>query len=159
MGIVVSRLSEIPIHVLSPQPAQAGRPPTAGGLGGGVHAVLAELATLLDDLAEHEIGGTIDLRSLPMEAQDRQALNLALGEGEVRATLDADGLSHFRETGVPGVWWVEHRDRSGAVVAELLEVATVPAILTCAPDEIAEGRDLLRARIAALGKGVDDGRH
>jgi hydrogenase-1 operon protein HyaF len=136
----MSRLTEIPIRV---------EPPVlAGGLGGGVTAILSELASLLERLAHGEEPAAIDLRSLPMSEQDRAALRRALGDGEVQATLNAQGPSSIRETQVPGVWWVEHRDRDGEVIAELIEVTRIPAILMSALDEIAAGARTLREQIA-----------
>jgi hydrogenase-1 operon protein HyaF len=143
----MSRLADIPVRI---EPAVR-----TGGLGGGVTAILAELAALLERLAEHGDAGAIDLRSLPMSAQDRAALQAVLGEGEVQATLQADGASSIRETQVAGVWWIENRDRHGEIIAELLEVAAVPLILGRAADEIAAAARRLRAGItvaAATGQ-------
>ena len=137
----LSRLADIPIRLEAA--------PADGGLGGGVTALLTELATLLERFAEAHEPAAIDLRSLPMGPQDRALLQRALGEGEVRATIDAEGLSTVRETRIGGVWWVEHRDRQGELIAELLEVTRVPAILARAPDEIAAGGRALRQQIAA----------
>lgn len=158
----MTRLSEIPIRVAlaSAGPAAlngaAGSTPGAplAGLGGGIYAIVAELTRLLDGLVRHQQTGVVDLRSLPMSAQDRLALKQLLGEGEVQANFDAEGISHFCETGVPGVWWVEHRDRSGELIAELIEVAGVPEILCSAPDEIAVGSRVLEARLAALAAAM-----
>jgi hydrogenase-1 operon protein HyaF len=136
----MSRLSEIAIRI---------EPPVAvGGLGGGVTAILSELVRLLERLAEGDPPAAIDVRSLPMSAQDRVELHCALGEGEVQATLNAEGISSIRETRVPGVWWVEHRDRQGDLIAELLEVTRMPQILMSAADEIAAGARALREQIA-----------
>ncbi len=136
----MSGLRDIPIRI---EP-----PPAVGGLGGGVTAILSELVTLLDRLTASEESAAIDLRSLPMSVDDLAQLRRALGDGEVRATLDAEGLSAIRETKVPGVWWVEHRDRQGELIAELIEVTRVPQILMTAPDEIATGASLLREQLA-----------
>ena len=135
----MSRLTEIPIRI---EPAA----PLAG-LGGGVMAILAELAGLLERLAAGEQPATIDLRSLPMSPQDRVALQGVLGDGEVQATLDAQGLSSIRETRVPGLWWVEHRDPRGELIAESIEVTRMPQILMSALDEIRAGAAALRAQI------------
>jgi hydrogenase-1 operon protein HyaF len=150
------RLSEIPIRATGqvpvrdvPEPGSAsGQANPPGGLGSGVFAIVAELTMLLEALASGGRAGVIDLRSLPMSGPDRVALKRLLGEGEVRASFDADGVSRCDETAVSGVWWVEHRDRDGGLVAELLEVATVPAILCCATDDIAAGPGMLHARLA-----------
>ena len=135
----MSRLSEIPIQV---EPAIK-----VGGLGGGVTAILSELVNLLEHLATSAESAAIDLRSLPMSAQDRSELRRALGDGEVQATLNAEGISNIRETHVPGVWWVEHHDRHGELIAELIEVTRVPQILMSATDEIALGAVALREQL------------
>jgi hydrogenase-1 operon protein HyaF len=135
------RLADIAVRV---------EPPAAtGGLGDGVAAVLSEVAGLLERLAATGEGASIDLRSLPLAPADRAVLERALGEGEVEAALSADGASTIRETGVPGVWWLEYRDAGGALIAELLEVARVPHILARAPDEIAAAAGALRARVGS----------
>lgn len=136
----MSRLSEIPIRIEPTAQAE-------GLGGGGVTALLHEIVTLLERLATAGEPAAIDLRSLPMSSQDRSELRSALGEGEVQATLNAGGSSTIRETGVPGVWWVEHHDRQGELIAELLEVTRVPDILASATDEIATGARTLRAQL------------
>jgi hydrogenase-1 operon protein HyaF len=135
----MSRLAQIPIRI---EPAAA-----ADGLGGGVTAVLHEIVTLLERLATVAEPAAIDLRSLPMSPQDRAELQRVLGEGEVQATLNAEGISRIQETRVPGVWWVEHRDRQGELIAEMIEVTRVPEILASASDEIAAGARALREQI------------
>jgi HupH hydrogenase expression protein, C-terminal conserved region len=136
----LSRLADIAIRVEPPRPV--------GGLGGGVAAVLTELAGLLERLANGAQSATIDLRSLPMSREDRAELQRVLGEGEVQATVNAEGLSSIRETRISGLWWVEHRDRQGDLIAESIDVTYVPAILASAPDEIAAGARALRAQIS-----------
>lgn len=165
----MTRLADIAIRVeplLRPDPLVREDPvlraeplARAGGLGGGVAAVLSELVGMLEELARGGAPAIIDLRSLPMSPQDRLELKAALGEGEVHATFDADGVSTVRETHVSGVWWVEHRDRNGDLVSELLEVARVPPILEAALDEIATSATELRQRIpsavVASARGSD----
>jgi hydrogenase-1 operon protein HyaF len=139
----MSRLTDIPIRI-EPS-AQIESPPVLGGLGGGVAAILSELVSLLERLARGEQPATIDLRSLPMSPHDRAELQRALGEGEVQATVNAEGLSKIRETHISGVWWVEHFDRHGDLLAELIEVTLVPQILASASDEVSAGARALRA--------------
>ncbi len=156
----MSRLAEIPIRIEgmptgseSPRESPLGHgglaPVATFGLGGGVAAILVELTGLLEQLAQRGTPAAIDLRSLPMSPQDRIELKSALGEGEVRATIDAEGATSIQEARISGVWWVEHRNRQGELIAELLEVARVPAILARASDEIARGAQALREQIAA----------
>lgn len=141
----MSRLTDIPIRIEAP--ARRELPPEITGLGGGVGAILSELVRLLEGLANGGAPASIDLRSLPMSPEDRAQLQQVLGEGEVQASVNAQGLSRIRETQVAGVWWVEHFDRGEELLAESIEVAPVPAILACALDEIAAAASHLRARI------------
>jgi HupH hydrogenase expression protein len=144
----LTRLTEIPVRV---EPAARSEPVLSevGGLGGGVEAILSELVSLLERLAEGNSPGSIDLRSLPMSPPDRALLQRVLGDGEVQATVNARGLSKIHETRFSGVWWIEHFDQEGESVAEFIEVSRVPDILASAPDEIAADARELRARITA----------
>jgi hydrogenase-1 operon protein HyaF len=112
-------------------------------------ALLSELAKCLDRLSTTNECATIDLRSLPLSPADRTSLQHVLGNGEVTATLDAAGKSTLRETRFSGLWWVEHRNRDGEMVADLLEVTRIPAILASAPDEISAAAQELKLRIRA----------
>ena len=163
----MSRLADIPVRVEPSPQKELSRPigssaptgPPTGGLGGGVNAVLSELATLLERLVRGEPAGSIDLRSLPMSPRDRAELQRVLGDGEVQATVDARGLSKIRETRVSGIWWVEHFDEQGDPIAELIEVSRIPAILGSAADEIAAGARELRAQISASAACSPGGSH
>jgi hypothetical protein len=162
----MSRLADIPVRIEAAgaiPPAGATGPsaiePPNGGLGGGIAAILCELATLLERLVRGGPSGSIDLRSLPMSPRDRAQLQRVLGDGEVQATVDAQGLSKMRETRVSGVWWVEHYDAHGGLIAELLEVSRVPEILASASDEMAAGVRDLRAQITASAASSREGNH
>jgi hydrogenase-1 operon protein HyaF len=135
----MSRLSEISIRIEAPT--------RLGGLGGGVGAVLSELVSMLERVAAGGDTDTIDLRSLPMSAEDRTELQSALGQGEVHASLRTEGVSTLQETAVSGVWWIEHRDAQGEVVAELIEVGAIPAILNASPEDMAASARALRSRL------------
>jgi hydrogenase-1 operon protein HyaF len=142
------RLSDIAIRI-EDSVALATAPERLGGLGGGVAAILTEVAAALEGLAANGETALIDLRSLPMSPADREELLAVLGQGEVTATLDAQGVSTLRETAVAGLWWTLHRDQTGNVTAELLEVAWVPQILAAHPQDVALAAAELRRRIGA----------
>jgi hydrogenase-1 operon protein HyaF len=145
----MSRLSEIAVRVEAPR-AEArsiATPARRGGLGGGVAAVLCELVGMLERVALAGNTDMIDVRSLPMSPEDRRELQATLGQGEVHATLSAEGVSTLQETAVSGVWWVEHRDRRGDLIAELIEVAATPKILAASAEEMAASARELRARM------------
>jgi hydrogenase-1 operon protein HyaF len=156
----VSKFHNIPIHIETVEAHET--PPPAviqGGLGGGVAAILSQLVSLLEALARGDGSALIDLRSLPMSAQDRIELQQVLGRGEVTATVAADGLSQIRETSFSGLWWVEHFDRHQALIAELIEVTLVPQLLASAADEIATSAQELRARLTATHSPSLGGQH
>lgn len=137
----MSRLGNIPVRVeFEP------RMEDSSTIGGGVTAILGEIAMRLECLAADGVPGAIDLRTLPMSADDRRRLSEALGEGEASILLEIDGVSSIRETGVPGVWWNEHHDRSGRVTADYIEIASVPAILPVETGEISRAAADLRMR-------------
>lgn len=125
-----------------------------GGLGPGITALLYEIADRLEQLAASGRADAIDVASLPLNPVDRERLREALGDGEVTATINADGASQVRETGIAGVWWTEHRDAGGQVIAELIEIALVPEILGVAADDVGRGAAVLRARAAGATSGV-----
>jgi hydrogenase-1 operon protein HyaF len=108
-------------------------------------AVLREILALMQRLLETGKTGIIDLRSLPMSGWDRQQLAGTLGEGEVKALVNACGASTVSETQFPGVWWVRHEGADGRVAAEQVVVARVPEFLLAHPADIAAARTRLSA--------------
>jgi HupH hydrogenase expression protein, C-terminal conserved region len=137
----MSRLATIPVKVEFDAASRTGT------IGGGVVAILAEIAAHLDRLAGGGEPGAIDLRGLPLSADDRRRLVEALGEGEARVVLQIDGESTIRETAMPGVWWNEHRDRNGVLTAAYIEIARVPGILPVETGELTSAAADLRARV------------
>jgi hydrogenase-1 operon protein HyaF len=115
---------------------------------GNVRAIGCEIATLLARLADGGEAGAIDLRSLPVGSQDRQALVELLGEGEVTAEIAARGMSRVRETAYPGVWWVTHENSAGDVIAEFIEVTRMPEILCTPGAELVASSARLHAQLA-----------
>jgi hydrogenase-1 operon protein HyaF len=141
----MNQLAKDPFRV---EPSARIEPPVSS-VGGCVAAILFELVTLLDRFVGGEPPAAIDLGSLPMSPLDRAELQRVLGEGEVQATVSTAGLSRIRETRVSGIWWVEHYDQGGKLVAELIEVGRVPGILSSPPDDITAGARHLHAQIYA----------
>jgi hydrogenase-1 operon protein HyaF len=117
---------------------------------GNALAILHEIETLLTCFVERGETAMIDLRGIPMSTQDYKLLHSLLGEGEVAATLSAGGPSEIRETRYPGVWWIIHRDLDDAVVAELIEIAAIPSILTSPPEDIVTGLQQMRRSLEEI---------
>ncbi len=120
----------------------------ADRLSDNVLALLHEIAGLLERLAETGERGSIDLRGLPLLPGERDALKTVLGEGEVRATIDALGETAIHETRLAGVWWVRHHDRNGEPIAEFIEVTRVPVILQSDLQDVREAGEVLREQLA-----------
>jgi len=122
---------------------------------GNVTAILTEIACLLEKLAGNGETGLIDLKSLPFSPGEYEQLRLTLGRGEVSARLDAIGTSEIIETHFPGVWWVTHYNVEGDIVADLIEIATVPNILFSQPGDVRAGLERLHATIAQSASSDD----
>lgn len=119
--------------------------------------LLHEVATLLDRLARTGEGGSVQLHGLPLPPGDYEALQEALGEGEVNAEIDALGPTQIRETALHGVWWVTHRNAEQEVVDESIEVTRCPAILQTPEEDVAEAARALHERLNVAMKGEHDG--
>jgi hydrogenase-1 operon protein HyaF len=97
-------------------------------------AALAEARAFLRRVVElargHRFGGDTVLQ-IPVEDLSPRALatvNEALGEGEVGAIIDEPSVK-LQETGFPGFWRIRTFDDAGALVADAIEVAPVPAVI------------------------------
>lgn len=118
-------------------------------------ALLHEIATLLDSLARTGEGGSVQLNGLPLLPGDYEALQEALGDGELSAELQALGPTQIRETALHGVWWVTHRNGAQEVVAESIEVTRCPVILQTPAEDVSESAQHLRERLQAASKTGD----
>jgi hydrogenase-1 operon protein HyaF len=117
-----------------------------------VEAIVAEVAGLLPRLIEQGEESAIDLLGLPLSVSCITELERRLGHGEINIRLDAFGLSEIRETGFPGVWWTQHADESGRVIARLIEVAFTPNILRADVEDMKSGQQRLLASMDASRK-------
>lgn len=118
-----------------------------GDSSGNARALLHEIATMLQQLLENGETGVIDLRSMPLSAEEYHTLHEILGEGEVTATLETLGSSRVRETSIAGVWWIIHHNAEDEVIAEMIEVTQIPTILKSDPVDISEGVATLQERL------------
>lgn len=137
-------IDQIPISIVSPDEMLTGQ----------AEAVLTEIAGMLKHLLDEGIEGSIDLRGLALSGADRIWLEKKLGRGEVEIMLEAGGRSVLTETAYPGVWKVMHRDDRDRVVAELIEVAFVPAIIRPDNGDVKKGYESLLLNLKAKTAGV-----
>jgi len=112
---------------------------------GNVVPLLHEIRHALERLAETGEPTVIDLRSMPLAPGEEDAIEQVLGEGEVTANLNVLGPSVVRETEIPGVWLVTHRNVNDEIAGRYIEITKMPAILE------SQDADILRG-IAELGE-------
>ena len=114
---------------------------------GNVEPLLHEIRHALKRLAEGEEGTVIDLRGLPLAPGEEERIEATLGEGEVRAELQALGPTLVQETSYPGVWLVTHRNADNVVIARMIEVTHMPEILMSQREDILRGIDKLESEL------------
>ena len=114
---------------------------------GMANSLLAEISRALSALAATGTPSALDLRSLPLTAADRAALDAGLGRGDVAITLSASGTSEIWETGFCGVWWLRHLGADGKVASEVIEITSIPQIVTAHPDDISAAAQRLQSAL------------
>ena len=113
--------------------------------------VLHEIAHALVRLLETGEPTTIDLGAIPFAGGDERKMDELLGSGEVRATLDLMGTSHVAETGIAGVWRVDHFGEDGQTLSRFVEVTWVPDILKTQREDAESGLARLTAMLEQQG--------
>jgi len=121
-------------------------------------AALAEARSFLEELhgaaRQHRFGGDALLCRdvLTLSPQALALVNEALGDGEVAAVIEQPAV-RLQETVFPGFWRVRSFDASGALIADAVEVAPVPAVVA----EAALLGSSCRPRRKPPGPGVQTG--
>ena len=113
-------------------------------------ALLKEIANALHLLLSTGNETIIDLNNTPCDEECENALKEILGEGEVSASLTILGCDHIQETGIHGVWWVYHKNDTGAVLTKAIYITFVPSILPAQREDVEYGVTVLDRRIAQL---------
>jgi hydrogenase-1 operon protein HyaF len=110
---------------------------------GNVEPLLHEIRHALMRLADGGDGTVIDLKCLPLAPGEEERIEEVLGQGEVRAEIDALGPTLIQETSYPGVWLVTHRNTEQAVVGRFIEVTHIPELLKSQQADIENGANRL----------------
>jgi len=113
--------------------------------------LLHEIRHALARLVEAGEPTVIDVQSIPMGPGDMQRLLDALGEGEVRAEIEALGKTVIRESRYSGVWIVEHMSGSGGVAGRFVEITWVPSLLQAQREDVEAGLEALVDALASAG--------
>ncbi|MDH3352005.1 MAG: hydrogenase expression/formation protein [Gammaproteobacteria bacterium] len=115
---------------------------------GNVEPLLHEIRHALKRLAGGEDGTVIDLQRLPLAPGEEQRIEAVLGEGEVRAEINALGPTLVQETAYPGVWLITHRNAEESVIARFIEVTDMPELLKSQRADIESGINKLESELA-----------
>ena len=114
---------------------------------GNARPVLGEIEAALGVLLAEGKQTTIDLGAIPFGPGDERLLDKVLGAGEVHATIEALDQSVVTETGIPGVWRIDHFDRKGETLSRFVEVTFFPEILKTQTADAEAGLARLTARL------------
>jgi len=139
------RINDIPVRV---EPSSV---PTTD-IAVSIQPFLAVLESMLLNLIADGLGDSLDLRRAPLSEDQRLQLRSVLGSGEAYVRIEALGRTEFEEMGVKGLWWVTHRNPRGEIVAEFIEAAYVPTLLSVTAADVAEGVQSLRGLMFANGQ-------
>lgn len=114
---------------------------------GNARPVLHEILAALETLLATGTATTIDLGAIPFGPGDERLLEEVLGKGELNATLEILGSSHVEETGIPGVWRIDHFDQNGDTLSRFVEVTFLPEILKTQREDAEAGLARLAVRL------------
>ena len=118
-------------------------------------SVLHEIRHGLKRLAETGASTLIDLQAMPFGPAEEAQLFDLLGEGEVQAEIDALGSTRVWETGIHGVWIIDHRNLDQQRLALHIEIAAIPDILRTQAQDIEDAIKELDIRIAERSAELD----
>lgn len=108
-----------------------------------INSVVTEIKALIERLLSNGERGEIDIKNLPLSSGDKKKLDELLGVGEVSVLLDVMGETRITETSYAGVWRIVHRDGEGRVLADSVEVASIPSFVEVDRVEIKKSLDQL----------------
>ena len=98
--------------------------------------LLHQIKHAMDNLLNDNVNEIIDLRSIPLAPGEEDNLLKILGQGEVKAQLNALGPSEILETEFNGVWLITHYNDENEIISRHIEVTYMPDILLSQKQDI-----------------------
>ena len=114
---------------------------------GNVTPLLHEIRHAIQTLMTEGQTTTIDLRSMPLAPGEEARIETLLGEGEIRAELNALGRSDILETRFPGVWLITHRNTEDVILGRHIQICFIPEILKAQQRDIEAGMEQLNSEL------------
>lgn len=110
--------------------------------------LLHEICHALEALIESDQETVIDLGKIPLGPADEAHLFAVLGQGEIEVRLNALGESVIRETGIAGVWFIEHFNDHGQHTGRFIEVTHCPTVVKSPQEDVRHSLHRLAATLA-----------
>ncbi|MCW9047349.1 MAG: hydrogenase expression/formation protein [Gammaproteobacteria bacterium] len=110
--------------------------------------LLHQVKHAMDNLLENNTNEIIDLRSIPLAPGEEDNLLKILGQGEVKAQLNALGPSEIIETQYNGVWLITHYNDENEIVSRHIEVTYMPEILLSQMQDIRSSSQRLSEKLS-----------
>ena len=112
-----------------------------------LNGILQEIKNSLDHLLHSGNETVIELSTIPYGLESEEILLKTLGKGEVTASLTILGSDVIHETGIHGVWWVQHNDEKGNAITKSIYISYIPSILLAQPEDVEYSISLLEKRL------------
>ena len=113
-----------------------------------VMPLLHEVKHALNNLIKNNKSSIIDLRCIPLAPGEEDKILNILGQGEVKAQLNALGPSEIIETQYTGVWIVTHYNDDNEIIGRFIEITTMPDILRSQTEDVIEACKRLASTLA-----------
>jgi len=110
--------------------------------------LLHQIKHAMDNLLENNVNEVIDLRSIPLAPGEEDNLLNILGQGEVKAQLNALGPSEILETQFNGVWLITHYNDENEIVSRHIEITFMPEIMLSQMQDIRSSSQRLSERLS-----------
>lgn len=119
---------------------------------GNLLPLLYEVRHALEQLRDTGAASVIDLAALPFGPGDREALLGFLGQGEVKAQVQALGDTRVWESRFPGVWLVAYHGPDGAELGLQLEICQTPRLLATPEDDLGDALAALTEQLKGFSQ-------
>jgi len=113
-----------------------------------VMPLLHEVKHALNNLIKNNKTSIIDLRCIPLAPGEEDKILNILGQGEVKAQLNALGPSEIIETLYTGIWIVTHYNDDNEIIGRFIEITTMPDILRSQTEDVIEACKRLASTLA-----------
>lgn len=110
--------------------------------------LLHQIKHAMDNLLDNNVNEVIDLRSIPLAPGEEDNLLNILGQGEVKAQLNALGPSEILETQFNGVWLITHYNDENEIVSRHIEVTYMPEIMLSQMQDIQSSSQRLSEKLS-----------